>query len=55
MINATAQLADALDEAGLRSLGTGVLNDRRQFTSLMVAAMQRLNTENDNQTNQGTP
>lgn len=45
------ELADQLDAAGLRPIGTSVLNDRREFVLLMNQAMQRL-AANDNQPNQ---
>lgn len=55
MINALRELADELDAVGLRAWGTGALNAGRELTSLMVAAQQRLERANDNETktNQG--
>ena len=52
MINALRELADELDACGLRAYGTGALNAGREFSSLMVAALQRLERSNDNGTNQ---
>lgn len=49
MIDALRELADQLDAVGLRAFGTGALNAAREFTSLKVAALQRLETANDNQ------
>lgn len=50
MIDSLRELADELDRVGLRPLGTTALNEAREFSSLMVAALQRLETSNDNQT-----
>lgn len=49
MIEALRELADELDAVGLRAWGTGALNAGREFTSLMVAAQQRLDKANDNE------
>ena len=50
MIDALRELADELDACGLRAYGTGALNAGREFSSLMVAALQRLERSNDNGT-----
>ena len=50
MIDALRDLADELDAAGLRPLGTTALNEAREFSAMMAAALQRLETSNDNQT-----
>lgn len=47
MIEAQRELANMLDDLGLPSMT--VDNIRREFSSLMVAALQRLETSNDNQ------
>lgn len=49
MITALRELADELDRVGLRPLGTTALNEAREFSSLMVAALQRLERANDNE------
>jgi hypothetical protein len=50
VIDALRELADELDRVGLRAYGTGALNAGREFSSLMVAALQRLERSNDNAT-----
>ena len=50
VIDALRDLADELDAAGLRPLGTTALNEAREFSAMMAAALQRLETSNDNQT-----
>ena len=49
MMAAMADYADELDALGLRALGTTVLNERREFSSMQMAAIQRLTKANDNQ------
>lgn len=40
--------ADQLDAAGLRPMGTTALNEAREVQSMLLAALQRLERENDN-------
>jgi hypothetical protein len=48
-VTALRELADELDAAGLRPMATSVLNEAREFSSMQLCAMQRLQTSNDNQ------
>lgn len=50
MIESLRELADELDRVGLRPLGTTALNEAREFSSMCVAALQRLQRSNDNET-----
>lgn len=47
------EFADELDAVGLRPLGTTALNEAREIQSLLVAAMQRLERANDNESTKG--
>lgn len=47
-MNALRELADELDRAGLRPMGTTVLHEAHEMVSMKVAALQRLTRENDN-------
>lgn len=53
-MNAVRELADELDAVGLRPMGTNMLHEAQEILSMKVAALQRLQRENDNAINQGT-
>lgn len=49
VVTALRELADVLDDCGLRPLGTSCLNEAREMQSMQLSAIQRVLVANDNQ------